>query len=302
MTAGAYLMRNPAHVVLTGLDHVLFVGPVTPPLRIPVAHPADWSVFLSNCAAPLRRETTSLPPELDDSLLERMLDDGHLLTDNTPTALVSRRHVAMCRCPTFHLDPPGGQIGHVVVGCTGSVIAGLVPQTLLSLALTGFQKQLDVILTTTARRFLTRDLLEAYGIRCWSDGFERQDGLRLPHVNLAKSADIICVLPATAHSMESIARSACSDLLSLTTTAAKAPVVICPAMNGAMWSNPGVQRNADRLRRDGRHIMEPTVLFAAADFEAGAALGYGGHGTLWAGPGMLMRALAAVATTGRDGA
>lgn len=301
VTQGAHLMRNPAHVVLTGCDHVLFVGPVTQPLRVPVADPADWSRFLATCAAPYLCAAHSCPPELDSGLLERLLEEGHLLTENTPQALVARRHEVMSSCPTFNLEPPDTQIGHVLFGCTGSVIAGLVPQTVLSLVLTGFQRQLDVILTETAQRFLTRDLLEAYGVRCWSSGFERQDGLRLPHVNLAMSADVICILPATANSMERIARSACSDLLSLTITASHAPVVICPAMNGAMWSNRGVQRNAERLRRDGRYIMEPTVLFAAADFTAGAQPGYGGHGTLWAGPKMLMRALASVAVIGIDG-
>lgn len=212
--------------------------------------------------------------------------------------LLKHRDECMAACPAFHLSPPADMVGHLLLGCTGSVISGLIPQTILSLVLAGFQQQLDVILSETAQRFLTRDLLESYGVRCWSDGFERQDGLRVPHVNLAKSAGIICVLPATAHCMDRVARSACSDLLSLTITASRAPVLICPAMNEAMWSNPGVQRNAERLRGDGRYIMEPTVLIAAADFKAGAPLGYGGHGTLWAGPGALMQTLSAIVSHG----
>nr|WP_256368360.1 flavoprotein [Mangrovicoccus sp. HB161399] len=213
----------------------------------------------------------------------------------------------MCAAPAFHLDPPPRQAGHLIVGCTGSVIAGLMPQTLLSLVLSGFQERLDVILTETAQRFLARSLLESYGIRCWADGFERQDGIRVPHVNLAASADLICVLPATADALDRLARSACSDLLSLAVAASAAPVVICPAMNQAMWANPGIQRNVRRLREDGHFVMEPAVLFAAADFGAGARLGYGGHGTLWAGPGVLMQALSAVLdfargeTQGSDG-
>jgi len=62
-------------------------------------------------------------------------------------------------------------------------------------------------------------------------------------------------------------------------------------MNDAMWNNPAVQRNVRQLREDGMYVIEPTIIFGAADFVSRGRPMYGGHGTLWAGPHALMRVL-----------
>lgn len=292
----AALMRNPAHVVVTTGDAVLFAAPDAPLCTIPTEAPEAWSAWLQRLCAPTPAaglaDAPDAPPELDAALIERLVAEGHLLRADA-AALERRLCETMERSPAFSFAPRPRACEGLLVGCCGSVVAGLVPQTLLSLRYTGFQGRLDAILTASARRFLAPDLLEAYGIRTFTDAFERRDEIRVPHVDLPRGADAIVVLPATANAMARIAQGACSDLLSLCVAAASAPTLLIPAMNQTMWEDPAIRRNAARLRADGRAIVEPTFIFGAADFARGAPRMYGGHGTLWSGPRGVMAAVEA---------
>jgi phosphopantothenoylcysteine synthetase/decarboxylase len=80
----------------------------------------------------------------------------------------------------------------------------------------------------------------------------------------------------------------------MTIAATSAPVIVAPVMNCNMWNDRAVQRNVQRLRDDGKYIIEPTLIFGAADLATQGEAMYGGHGTLWAGPGSLMRTVSAV--------
>ncbi len=298
MTLPSYLVRNLSHLVVSGRDCLAFCGGDQQALLLSVQAPANWSDLLQDLIQPQATSevltAASCPAELDATCLGRLLEAGHLLGAETPSQLEHNKREALTKAPALHLSAGEQRCRHLLVGVTGSIVAGLMAQTLLSLRFSGFQEQLDVILTSTAGRFLSRDLLEAYGLRCWQDSFEQQDGIRVPHVALAAGADLICVLPASADSLDRIARSSCRDLLSLTITASLAPVLVAPVMNGTMWNNPGVQRNVQQLREDGRFILEPSMIFGAADFGRDAPPMYGGHGCLWSGPAGLLQALSAV--------
>ena len=102
------------------------------------------------------------------------------------------------------------------------------------------------------------------------------------------------LMPASANALHRLGDAACTDLLSMTAAATRAPVVVVPAMNGAMWSGAGVQRNAQRLREDGVYVVEPAPIFAAASLAEGSASTVGGPGTLWRGPLAVMQSLSAV--------
>jgi len=101
-------------------------------------------------------------------------------------------------------------------------------------------------------------------------------------------------MPASANALHRLGDAACTDLLSMTVAATRAPVVVVPAMNAAMWSNAGVQRNAARLREDGMYVVDPAQIFAAASLSEESASMYGGPGTLWRGPLAVMQSLSAV--------
>ena len=95
-------------------------------------------------------------------------------------------------------------------------------------------------------------------------------------------------MPASAASLNRIAGSSSSDLLSMLTTASVAPIIVSPVMNEVMWNNRGVQRNIQRLREDGVYVIEPSIIFGAADLVNHGRAMYGGPGTFWLGPRAVM--------------
>ena len=113
----------------------------------------------------------------------------------------------------------------------------------------------------------------------------------IPHTRLGQSADLILVVPATAHLMARYAAGLADDLLTATLLATRAPVLVCPAMHTEMWEHPSVQENLATLERRGVAIVPPAVGRLAG--------GDSGEGRLAEPAVIVARALALVAGTGR---
>ena len=79
----------------------------------------------------------------------------------------------------------------------------------------------------------------------------------IAHITFSQTADLLVVAPATANIIAKFANGVADDFLSSTYLACSAPVLIAPAMNTTMWEHPATQRNLERLRADGVHIMQP---------------------------------------------
>jgi phosphopantothenoylcysteine decarboxylase / phosphopantothenate---cysteine ligase len=87
------------------------------------------------------------------------------------------------------------------------------------------------------------------------------------HINLADSADLFVIAPATANVIGKVANGIADDLLTTVLMATQAPVLIAPAMNIHMYENPILQENLRKLRRVGYHLMEPADGFLACGYE-----------------------------------
>ena len=79
----------------------------------------------------------------------------------------------------------------------------------------------------------------------------------IKHISLSKLADLVLIAPATANIIGKIASGIADDLLTTTVMATSAPVVIAPAMNEKMYSNPVVQRNISDLKALGYRFIGP---------------------------------------------
>ena len=79
----------------------------------------------------------------------------------------------------------------------------------------------------------------------------------IAHITFSQTTDLLVVAPATANIIAKFANGVADDFLSSTYLACSAPVLIAPAMNTTMWEHPATQRNLERLRADGVHIMQP---------------------------------------------
>ena len=77
------------------------------------------------------------------------------------------------------------------------------------------------------------------------------------HIALADSVDLIAVVPATANFIAKLANGLCDDIISCVITAAKAKVLIAPAMNDNMYKHPAVKENLKKLKSFGYTIVGP---------------------------------------------
>jgi phosphopantothenoylcysteine decarboxylase/phosphopantothenate--cysteine ligase len=92
----------------------------------------------------------------------------------------------------------------------------------------------------------------------------------LSHLALAERADVYLIAPASANTLAKLAHGAADNLLTAAALACRAPLVVAPAMNGAMWEHPATQANAALLRERGARVLEPGT---------GALASIGEHGT-----------------------
>jgi phosphopantothenoylcysteine decarboxylase/phosphopantothenate--cysteine ligase len=100
-----------------------------------------------------------------------------------------------------------------------------------------------------------------------TETFDLTQESQIGHINLADSADVFIVAPATANVIGKIAAGIADDLLTTVLMATQAPVLIAPAMNIHMYENPILQENLRKLRRIGYHILEPAEGYLACGYE-----------------------------------
>jgi phosphopantothenoylcysteine decarboxylase / phosphopantothenate---cysteine ligase len=77
------------------------------------------------------------------------------------------------------------------------------------------------------------------------------------HINLAHTADLLLIAPASANTIAKLANGIADNLLSVTALAATCPIVIAPAMDGGMYANPATQANIRVLMERGVHFIGP---------------------------------------------
>ncbi|KQT83901.1 bifunctional phosphopantothenoylcysteine decarboxylase/phosphopantothenate--cysteine ligase CoaBC [Aurantimonas sp. Leaf443] len=127
------------------------------------------------------------------------------------------------------------------------------------------------VMTAGAREFVTPLAVGALsGGHVFTDLFDRQDEQDVGHIRLARDCDAVLVAPATANLMARAAAGAADDLAGAVLLATRAPVLMAPAMNPAMWSHPATRRNAATLAADGIAFVGPATGEMAEAGEAGA--------------------------------
>ncbi|MCM8762042.1 MAG: phosphopantothenoylcysteine decarboxylase [Candidatus Omnitrophica bacterium] len=151
---------------------------------------------------------------------------------------------------------------NIVVGVCGSIAAyksaGIVRE------LKQRHWDVQVILTKEATYFITPLTLSVLSGRpVYTEMFEI-DNFKEDHISVSEFADIILVAPATANIIGKIASGICDDLLTCVIFAFKGPVIFAPAMNENMWTNPIVEENVEKLKKNGYYIIPPEKGFLAS--------------------------------------
>lgn len=146
----------------------------------------------------------------------------------------------------------------IILGVAGGIAAYKAAD--LASKLTQAGAKVRVIMTKSAQELVSPLTFEALTSNpVVTDMFQTNSEHRINHISLAEKADIILIGPATANVIAKIAGGLADDMLTATTLATKAPVVIAPAMHSNMWENPITQENLTRLKKRGFYIIEPAV-------------------------------------------
>jgi phosphopantothenoylcysteine decarboxylase/phosphopantothenate--cysteine ligase len=146
----------------------------------------------------------------------------------------------------------------VVLGVTGSIAAYKAAEIASQLTQSG--ANVNVIVTEEAVQFISPVTFRAItGRPVVTEMFDLASEFSIEHVSLAKAADIVVIAPATANIIAKLAAGIADDMLCCTVLATKAPVLIAPAMETNMYTNPITQDNLSKLRARDFIIVGPTT-------------------------------------------
>ncbi len=154
----------------------------------------------------------------------------------------------------------------IILGVCGGIAAYKAIELLRLLTKAG--AEVHVIMTSAAQEFvapLTFQTLSSNPVH--TELFNLIAEREIGHISLADRADLFIVAPATANVIGKIAAGIADDMLTTTVMATKAPVLLAPAMNVNMFTNPIYQENEQKLRRLGYLFEAPVCGSLACGWE-----------------------------------
>jgi len=145
---------------------------------------------------------------------------------------------------------------NIVLCVTGS-IAAYKSIYLASLLVKG-KANVQVIMTKSALEFVGPSSFSGITHNSVVTGYyDGKFDLGIDHIDIAKTADLVVVAPATANSIAKIALGISSEPIVGTILATKAPILIAPAMDGEMYNSIQVQNNIKILENLSIKISGP---------------------------------------------
>ena len=144
----------------------------------------------------------------------------------------------------------------IVLAVTGSIASYKSIELARRLVQAGATVQ--VVMSRSATEFVQPLTFQALTYRPVEvEMFQIQDERAAGHVAMGRQADVVVIVPATAHVLARLANGFSDDLIATTVLATDAPIVLAPAMETHMWQNAATQANVATLRSRGARIVEP---------------------------------------------
>jgi phosphopantothenoylcysteine decarboxylase / phosphopantothenate---cysteine ligase len=144
----------------------------------------------------------------------------------------------------------------IVLGVSGSIAAFKAVEVLRRLTTAG--ATVVTMMTRAACQFvgpLTFQTFSRQPVMLDEEVFRSTDP-RMKHIWMAETGDLVLVAPATADIIGKYANGIADDLLSTFLLTTVAPVILAPAMETNMYTNPIVQSNMARLKGLGVEVLE----------------------------------------------
>ncbi|BCS56013.1 bifunctional phosphopantothenoylcysteine decarboxylase/phosphopantothenate--cysteine ligase CoaBC [Geobacter sp. SVR] len=159
----------------------------------------------------------------------------------------------------------------IILGVTGGIAAYKAVELLR--LLTKADAEVHVIMTRAAQEFVTPLTFQTLSCNpVHTELFNLISEQEIGHISLADRADLFVIAPATANFVGKIANGIADDMLTTTVMATKAPVLISPAMNVNMYTNPVYKENEAKLRALGYAFVAPEKGLLACGWEGDGKL------------------------------
>ncbi|MBL8991398.1 MAG: hypothetical protein JNJ48_07445 [Phycisphaerae bacterium] len=147
----------------------------------------------------------------------------------------------------------------ILVGVTGGIAAYKTAALVSRLAQAG--AEVTVAMTPAATKFVGPITFQALSGRpVYTSAWEHVESHDPQHISLARAADLAIVAPCSMDCLARLATGRADDVVCLILSAvdrAATPVLLAPAMNETMWSQPATQRNVRTLAEDGYAFIGP---------------------------------------------
>ncbi len=173
---------------------------------------------------------------------------------------------------------------HILLGVTGGIAAYKAAYLVRALQKKG--ALVRVIMTPAATRFIGEETFSALtghevGVHTFvqddahktsttgngssEDGTSEQ--VHNPwtrHIQWGEWADLFVIAPCTANTIAKITHGNSDNLLTAAVLASRAPLLICPTMDGEMMNAPATAHNLKLLKSRGFHLLEPEEGYLAS--------------------------------------
>jgi len=148
----------------------------------------------------------------------------------------------------------------VLLGVTGGIAAYKSAEMVRRFRARGHEVR--CALTRGAAAFvapLTLEVLSGHPV--WQEEYltasTGPDGGEEGHIAAAAWAQVLCVAPATTHTLARLALGLADDFLTTTALAFTGPLVVAPAMHTAMWEKAATRQHVETLRSRGVWLAGP---------------------------------------------
>ena len=147
----------------------------------------------------------------------------------------------------------------ILLGVTGGVAAFKACYLARELMRRGATVQ--VVMTEAATHFITPVTFQALtGQAVFTNQWDNRIANNMAHIELSRDANAIVIAPASADFIAKLIQGRADDLLStlcLARNRETTPLLVAPAMNREMWSNPATLRNVAQAKKDGIEFAGP---------------------------------------------
>jgi phosphopantothenoylcysteine decarboxylase/phosphopantothenate--cysteine ligase len=144
----------------------------------------------------------------------------------------------------------------VILGVTGSIAAYKAVDLASKISQAG--GLVDVILTQSATKFVAPLTFQSVtGRIAYTDSDLWGSQGHVLHVGLARDVSLLLIAPITANTIAKLAHGISDNLLTVTTLASRCPLLLAPAMDGGMFTNPATQENLETLQQREAIVIGP---------------------------------------------